>query len=207
MGFSFIGIGTGRCGTKSLARILNHCKNVNVVHEGHLMPWDDPPKEDIESFIDFLVRLDGLNLKGEVSLNILPLVPILLHRITSLKIIHIWREKEAVVESFIRMHGKISRLHKSTVEATNFHASRVRGQMHALAGSHQIFPTFDIEDIEQAYSHYWDFYMDEAAKIDGVYKIYAPDLLSNSELHRMFDYLEIPIKDRKLIAARMRVVS
>jgi hypothetical protein len=198
---SFIGIGTGRCGTKTLRHIVNACNGWNVVHEKHLTNWYNPDPVVVRSLIKFLSR----NKQGEVSMNLLPLVPKLREALPELKIVHIWRDKKKVVNSFLRNHGRTSRLIKGMEGPARMDALKrnPHGAMHQLAGMPAIFPKFDTDDVVKSYEMYWEYYIEEAHKIDNVYHLYAFDLKENKTLDDLFDYLEIENKDRVYISKRV----
>jgi len=206
----FVGIGTGRCGTKSLAILVDACKHTDVRHEHFLTSWYDPEESVIQDMIAFLQGDDEL--RGLVSLSYLPLVDRLRKEIPDLKVIHMTRDREKVVESFMQAHRKISRLLYSTRELAEKDANRqteLHKWLHPLAGSWTIFPEFSCNtdtDIyittEESYQMYWDFYINEVTKLDNVFTFPMEGLNSNVELDRLFVYLEIPEEDQVFLDTR-----
>ena len=104
-----IGLGSGRCGTKSLAALLNAQENAKVTHEARpLLPWEVDQDR-------FNVREDGwnqelyendLDMVGDVGFYYLPYVSYAMNR-HNLKCICLMREETATVASFERWsHGQ-----------------------------------------------------------------------------------------------------
>lgn len=192
---SFIGIGTGRCGTKSLAKVVGSCHGWKVQHEGHLADWYNPSPATLNHLVMFLQQ----GWRGEVSLNLLPHVEYLRERIPGLKVVHIWREKHRVVSSFLVNHSRISRLlpemHRDAViDARNKNKYLV---MNPMAGMPEIFPKFpEASGVVDSYEKYYDYYIEEANKIPDVYTLYAPDLAKDDKLDLLYQFLEIPKEDR-----------
>ena len=102
------GIGTGRCGTQSLARFLSMQDDVMVFHElvdpysvnsygNHTLPW----LPDIDKLKLKLKYLDELNYSvvGDVAFYYLNYIPYL-QKMRNIKVIAIEREKDKVVKSF-----------------------------------------------------------------------------------------------------------
>jgi len=104
------GLGSGRCGTSSLAYLLNAQEGALVSHElSPILPWDFD-----QNGIQF--RWDQLNhqagtypVVGDVGIYYIPYVSFLISSLNTLlseshvfKFIILKREKEAVVESYVR---------------------------------------------------------------------------------------------------------
>lgn len=200
----FIGIGTGRCGTQSLSILINACEYSTVTHEEHLLDWYTPNPNDLEELIAHLAIQDDF-LRGEISLSLLPRIPYLRERIPELKIIHIFRDKELVTESFNKAHTKTSRLIPRMREIAYKKAKHRRDankSLHPLAGSPEIFPIIDAYTTRESYRKYWDYYIEEADKLSDVLHIDVEDLKDNDALDTIFNYLNIPTKDRNYLEKR-----
>jgi hypothetical protein len=91
------GYGTGRCGTKSLAHLLGIQPGVTSYHESMPLHWLPLPGYD--AAIQWLksIRNDVVTATGYYWLKH---IPQLLVDFQAPRFIHIWREKEEVVESF-----------------------------------------------------------------------------------------------------------
>lgn len=205
----FIGIGTGRCGTKSLAEILDFCSGTQVLHEGWLTPWYTKDMAELNKMIQWLQagKVVG-SIRGSVALCYLPHIPYLRKKIPELKVVHIWRDHDAVVNSFMRMHGGISRILPETKQKAAQNANRhvnANPNFHRLAGSPAIFPKIKVpKDIQgkslraqASYSLYWHYYFDEVRKLEDYYELSVKDLNNNGELHKLCDYLGIKKEQRR----------
>src|SRR3990172_5116373 len=196
----FIGIGTGRCGTRSLKEILNHCKNVQVVHEVFLQPWYPPINAGVlHSQIAFLNSDRDEFLRGAVSLTSLHVVTKIRRVIPDLKVVHIYRDRDEVANSFTVNHLGVSRaiygMEEMSISQQKTHW-KANPWIHPLAGMPEIFPKFDVDDCMESYKMYWDLYMETASQIKDIYTIHMMDLNNDKELKSLFEYLSIHLNDR-----------
>lgn len=188
---NFICIGTGRCGTRSLAKMLNYWTNSDIKHEAFLMPWGEINPNIMPKLINFFMTEPGKLLRGIVSLNLLPYVNYLRDEIPNLKVLHIYRNKKAVVKSFLVAHGNISRVLEGNQERANKHASLISG-VPPLAGTWDIFPHFTAKNVKESYQIYYDFYINEVAKLNNVYSFPMEWLNDNARLYQLAEYLDVP---------------
>ena len=91
------GYGTGRCGTESLAHLLNRQHGVTAYHEQMPLHW--LPTPGYHNAVGWLKGIDNY-VVGAVGYYWMKYIPFLLKDFYPVKFIHIWREKEEVVESF-----------------------------------------------------------------------------------------------------------
>ncbi len=202
----FLGIGTGRCGTKSLMAVINSCQNCKATHEAFLTPWESV---DIKELLNWFTAHEKYNLiaLGDISLNNLPKIVPLRKKIPNLKVVHIWRNKEQVAKSFIKAHQNISRILPQSKKLANWHSTRMIRYwpgLHPLAGSGSIFPAIDANSVIDSYRKYWDYYMKRAAELENVYLMNIEELNTRKGLDRLFDYLEIPEEARCYKKFRIR---
>ena len=200
MSAPFIGIGTGRCGTTSLKEILNTCRNVQVVHEVFLQPWEPPYNQGVlDSMIMYLNSEREKIIRGAISLTNIRVIDSVRERIPDLKVIHIYREREKVAGSFTREHQGISRvirgMEKQVKDSQQSHWIN-NPWLHPLAGMPEIFPKFETDDCYESYKMYWDYYMDLTFKIENIYHIHIDSLNNDNELNSLYNYLSIPDEDR-----------
>jgi len=102
------GLGTGRCGTMSLARILDSCKEACITHEGRvltphangLLPW--VVDEGLLWSNVKELREKDYPIVGDVGFYYLPYVDLILSRYPDSKFISVQRDKEGTVESYMR---------------------------------------------------------------------------------------------------------
>lgn len=96
-----LGIGTGRCGTVSLATLLNQQEDAAITHESRpLLPWEKD-MSILQRKIQGLLRRDA-TFVGDVAFYYLPYVKDILHLYPSCKIICLSRDKEETVQSYLK---------------------------------------------------------------------------------------------------------
>lgn len=123
------GIGTGRCGTASLANLLNKQNNAAVFHELNPGPmsWTgaeayleellgqfesalETGKLDVEvvprrwnlEALDQLEKMDKISMVGDIGLYYLPYVEYILSKNPSVKFVGLRRDEDATVKSYLR---------------------------------------------------------------------------------------------------------
>jgi len=105
-----IGLGTGRCGTKSLAKLLNDCKKVNVSHEfrkrnrPYVLSWELDEVEAQKRVIAFN-SFRG-NLVGDIASYYLNYVEYFIQHLENVKFLYLYRKPSEVVESFMKKSFK-----------------------------------------------------------------------------------------------------
>ena len=92
-----IGLGTGRCGTRSLARFLKE-NGLPMHHEHHKLRWF--PKHEPKARIDGI--LDKLPTEMEVAFYWLMYVPLVIERYPNAKFICLERDKQLVIKSYMQ---------------------------------------------------------------------------------------------------------
>lgn len=178
-----IGFGTGRCGTMSLARIINQCNRTMVQHEfrGYRTDWYVRNRRKTRRMLRFFKDQSSKGiLAGDVALYWLPHILFLREAMPNMKLIHLYRPKEEVVASFLRRSSD-ERVRPSDT-----------GRRRCLEDN--MFPTIDGATPQQALGFYWEMYEQWAWSIEDVYHMSVYDL--NGDLSGLFDYLEIPDQDR-----------
>lgn len=102
------GLGVGRCGTLSLANLLNSQKSASVGHEHMPLHWW-PIVGDFHRAKDLLLEKAKTNkIVGNVAYLWIQYIPDIIRSFHNPKFIYIWRDKEEVVESFwLRNQEKI----------------------------------------------------------------------------------------------------
>lgn len=99
------GIGSGRCGTHSLAKLLNLQKGFDVTHEfgeKPALPWVYS-KEDFDFYFnETKLKHNSFPEKyfGDVSFYLLPYIKKIIFKNPSCKIICLKRDKESTIKSF-----------------------------------------------------------------------------------------------------------
>jgi hypothetical protein len=139
-----IGVGTGRCGTKSLAALLTEA-GANVSHEGAMtrIDWDNPTQGQVERGIEYLdAQADG-SAGGDVSHAWLPALSSILDARPSARVVGLIRQKGECVESWMTHLSRCVCIRNGTE-------------------SEKQFPTYDLPNTRagwrEAYSQYWEEY-------------------------------------------------
>ncbi len=206
-----IGIGTGRCGTVSLARLLNKQDGCKVTHEAEpLMPWlkeeatqeereilrrvyglEDPMQPYRIHAERFKERLKTHRLVGDVASFWLPYLDNIAEDFPDFKVIALIRaDKQAFVESFVKKTGGEDGVnhwidHDGTKWQRNIWS--------------MIHPSYDAETKREALGRYYDDYnraiMEMAKEHDNVLVVRMEDLSSHEEQDRIFAFLGIESYD------------
>lgn len=149
-----LGIGTGRCGTKSIARTLSRNPATHVLHESPPpLPWDRNLAETslLERF-NHIAELCGPHERiGDVASYYLPYVEEIIGVWPDVRVICIKRDRECTVESFVRWIART----RHGVNVDHWRAER--------KGLHSdpwdvCFPKYAVDDIREGIRRYWDDY-------------------------------------------------
>lgn len=190
----FLALGTGRCGSTSLATILNNCQNTEVTHEvWRGARWDNPEDPELEKMVEHFnhVAEQGV-LVGDVQQCLWPHVKYLRERIPDLKIIILHRDRESTIGSFLGFQ------HVSFFTPGGKAIHRNYGcPLNKIAVDW--FPTFETEDREEAFGLWWDLCTKMAEEIsEPVFQWNIQDLNNDEKLEKLMDWLEIPVEDRNV---------
>lgn len=148
-----IGIGTGRCGTTSLACLLSSASDSRVTHEDSAirvnLPWKFEEKWALKA-------LDALNRRpekttGDVGFYYLPYVEWISRAVPDVTFVCIRRDKAETVESYMNKTEK--RDHWS------------RACRHSDPWD-KMYPKFETDDKREAIGMYWDMYYEEASRLE-----------------------------------------
>ena len=158
-----IGLGTGRCGTKTLSRILG------FTHEGRHLPWIycEPLFQNALSFVR--------EHRGDVGCYWLNYVEPLLQAHPDTKFVCLQRDKESTVKSWRRrMVGrKEFGIYVMYVDPTG----RIRAP--------SMFPDYKGVALDRAAALYWETYYEKARKLEELYpsafRIYPMDEVLNDK--------------------------
>lgn len=178
----FLGVGTGRCGTNSLAKIVGACKKTNVTHELFRIPWYEAT-EDLGHCIRLMRedRQSGI-IRGEVSCHMLPHIEGLRDPLGSLNVVCLHRDKYDFVES---------------AEANLKELLRPGDQKRGISG--QLYPVIDAVDSRQAWEFWWEFVEATMGEITPpVFHMQMADLNKDHRLIALYDFLGIPQENRVL---------
>jgi hypothetical protein len=136
----WFGIGTGRCGTESLATLLNQQRQTHITHESKRLPWEVPRDGARRELHRLSLRPSPI--VGDVAFYYLPYIRRLLED-PRVRVVALRRDRTQTVESYLRkMEG---RNHWST-------------QGHRDDGWDRCYPTYEEPDLRSAIGRYWDEY-------------------------------------------------
>lgn len=152
-----IGLGTGRCGTNTLAALLDRQDGARVTHERHdvALRWEGSEILVQDTLRSCRRELDGgSRLVGDVHSAYLPYAESMLRSDGALRLIALQRERAATVDSFLR---KTERKANHWAPTPRF-ARRARWN--------DCFPTYPAElPKDQAIGRYWDEYYTEVERL------------------------------------------
>lgn len=194
-----IGLGSGRCGTLSLAHLLNAQPATACFHEANpsCMAWEGADATVISLLRDFGAVLRGgepavtvdltapnrtcpldrmralkcLRSLGDVGSYYLPYVELILSLEPETRFPCLWRDKRAVVQSFVRKLRPRG-LGVSQNRLRNHWAPTTQGRWVRDPLWDKCFPTItglDGSDVSEYVSHYYDNYYAEANRIANLY--------------------------------------
>lgn len=178
----FIGFGTGRCGTKSLAKIIDACMPTTHESPDWRITWYNPDYSKIDTFL--------ASETNDVGFYWLPHLEYILTKKPNIKLVWVWQDKQSTVESFI--HGQRNIGGEQVIYGPT--RPMPNGQKAPRAWN-QMYPFIDAHNLETSIGLYWDMYDAWASTID-CYKIDVQDLNNQQKVDALFDYLEIPKQDR-----------
>jgi len=183
-----IGMGSGRCGTKSLAKLLDLQENAQVTHEyGEPLHWDLNQlhwqlwEDRLEKW-----RKDPSRIDGDVASWYLPYIEEMLREEIAWpiepKVIVLKRDKDETVESFDEWTGDGNRWQEAGGNWPEYD--------HA-------FPTYpDGLDKREAIGQYWEDYYESCSWLEDnfpeIVKVFDIDVLNSEEgQQEIFDFMGI----------------
>ncbi len=176
-----IGYGTGRCGTKSLAALLKHQPNVTAYHEDMSLHW--LPMPGYRLAIEWLKKIDN-DVVCSVGYYWIKYLHLLADDLDNVKHVHIWREKEAVVESFWNKKKKV--VEESTMADEEWFG---------------YYPFLGYPPTKDRIAETWEKYHYIAKKMATIYPTYTlhtDDLNDMSKVSELLEFISVP-KDTQVI--------
>jgi hypothetical protein len=193
-----LGIGSGRCGTFSLAHVLNRQPGVEVSHEDPpLLPWRRETGEAVirERFARFRRSRSGPIL-GDVASFYLPYVEDAIVVEPDIRIICLKRPREEVVRSFCRWLDQVHPL------PTNHWAEDPAPGWHHEPVWTRIFPQYATQNREEGIRRYWDEYYEKVADLVGRYpqhiRVFETERALNTEdgLRELLAFAGLPLEQQ-----------
>ena len=169
---ALIGVGPGRCGTLSLAKILSSSPRVHCVHEAYRMTEGMTP--DVGEMMRRLEPIRDGNLHGQVGMLWLGLVPIIRLQYPNLPVVCLHRDKDAVIRSYMKRQE-----------------NRKRPWLLNIFGPvDRVTPTYLAE--------HWDWCETQMEFIgDPVFHMQTEELGSDSKLNELYEFLGVPDSARR----------
>lgn len=148
-----LGIGTGRCGTLSLAELLNNQPSSHVTHEVRpLLPWSSTNREGLVAERINRFRQRQCQLVGDVGSFYLPYVEQFVSLVPDIRIICLRRDCAEVVRSFSEWSD-----HAHGAPADHWSDSPQPGLTFDPVWS-TIFPKYPVNSREEGIRQYWHDY-------------------------------------------------
>ncbi len=186
-----IGLGTGRCGTVSLYRLLNFQKNSFFRHESKpLLPWKFDKGKIDEKLRKYFNKDEKY--MGEVNLSFLPYVEYIIKRYPLTRFIILKRPKEEVIRSFVR-HTKPFNYN---------HWIEHKGKKWRKGGKWDtMFPKYNAKSKEEAIGFYWEDYYKEVRELlkkypENIKMFKMEDFNSELKVKEILDFCEIEKKEQ-----------
>ena len=193
------GLGTGRCGTHSLADLLNAQKNFEVTHElgdNPVLNWDFND-ECLEFYLDKITNRE-CDYVGDVAFYLLPYVESIIDKFPDAKFVCLKRDKQETAFSYEKKTS--GRNHWQSHDA----------QLYRLCPWDKCYPKYDlkIKKIEAINLYYDDYY----SSVDSLLKkyplnvcLYSMDSLNHEEKVRsILEFVGLQEKDA-LIKSRVNI--
>ena len=187
-----IGLGSGRCGTVSLYRLLNLQRDSYIKHESKPMLTWIYDKEKID---DKLEKILGKNKRyvGDVASYYLPYVEDILNKNQFTKFIILKRTRDEVVKSFLRK-----------TEKNKWNHWKENSKKKEANKWDSIFPKYNLDSKEEGIRRYWKEYYEKSENLLKKYpkniKIFnIEDLNSRTKVKDILDFSGIREEDQRII--------
>lgn len=153
-------MGTGRCGTRSLAALLNRQPDSQVTHEEYpLLMWRSPQRESLVQRLERMLAGRQASVVGDVASFYLPYAAAAIDFDPEIRIVCLQRPRAEVIHSFCQWIDKVHPL------PTNHWAKRpAPGWYHEPIWT-QIFPQYETTDRLKGIGRYWDEYFEQAESL------------------------------------------
>lgn len=191
-----LGVGSGRCGTHSLAALLDAQGGVACSHELRpILPWDD-------SYAPYLaerfacIRQRPAQIVGDVSGQYLNYLPQALAD-PLVRVIGLKRDREETVESFVRWKTRNTKGNPWNSFSLNRRPPTTEGVLHWQMAH----PRYPSDDLRECLRLYWTEYYQRleaiAAAHPGRVRIYATDALNDQAMVRqMLSFVGVAPQDQ-----------
>jgi hypothetical protein len=194
-----IGIGTGRCGTLSLCKLLNLQSSCVFSHELRPLPviWAEPKHNIIAKFSGILERSER-PICGDVAFYHLWYLPVILEEFKNTKVIVLKRDRTATIDSYKR------KLKEWTLPQPVHHWTNINRQNYADSPFDSCFPKYDIEDLDESIGMYYDTYYAIVKRYKALYQTQLKEVQTETffddpnQINQIFDWIGVPVAGRDL---------
>jgi hypothetical protein len=188
-----IGIGTGRCGTNSLAALLNSQPDCFFSHESYRLDWEQRAA-DCPQFDDFKYLLDREEpIAGDVSLGLSAQAKELMKRFEGLKVVCLRRDREKLIQSLIRASGG--------EETRSYYQTHPEDSPYHSDYWYHKFPKFPVDDKRKAVKMYITEHYHITSALYNAYpdRVFIMDIAKIDDrirLDRLFDFVGVSKEGR-----------
>lgn len=167
------GLGSGRCGTVSLAHLLNSQKYADISHEEleYNLPYSGGERQ-VSSFLRSLAKRKA-EVVGDVFSAYLPYCTQIHRECEEVRFICLRRDRQGTINSFMKKIGPAN------------HWTEHDGTRWISDPWDRCFPKYGESRIEVAIGRYWDDYYSQAqelaVKLDGAFAIFPVEALNSSD--------------------------
>ena len=185
------GLGTGRCGTVSLTKLLNAQPGTKIKHEVYTLPWE-PDETKLYNSIHSILGYDSGRV-GDVAYYWLPYISRILADYHDAKFICLYRDKESMVRSFI--NHTPGRNYWTKPDSIHQTLNKWERRVTDLS-----FPQYNANKPD-ALGEYWEEYQERTTTWAGLcpnnFKTWPMEILNTREgLSEIFDFIGILERDR-----------
>lgn len=189
------GLGTGRCGTYSLTKVIQNQGDAYAFHELNFLPHTvdvDMLNENISSMSS---RKESL--VADVGFYYLNYVPTIVRRFPDAKFICLKRDKEEVIKSWSNHSNKIN--HWTNPNSTYWKEGEI------TTNTSTFFPKYNMPK-EVAIGMFWEQYYNLADIYElvfpKVFNVFDMEYSLNDGQGELLDFIDIPEKDRVYTSER-----
>jgi len=175
------GLGTGRCGSMSLANLLTYQSDCLISHELGGAPWLTwEPSKSLNVFMNRIVNRRE-SIVGDVSFYSLPYANILMDRYDDVRFVILKRDKEETIKSYMKK-----------TQGRN-HWMLHNGSVWRLDIWDRCYPKFNVETKEEALSRYYDHYYELCQQLpqDKCFWLQSSELNDESKCLEMLKFCGI----------------
>jgi hypothetical protein len=159
-GILILGLGTGRCGSTSISKLLENQDDCYCYHEHPpRLTWEINPSRWNFHKRRLDILLNHYRFVGDISHWWLPYIDLILEHYENVRVVVLKREKAATIKSFLKIK-KIA----ATGRMLN-HWVNHDGTYWIKTPWDECYPSYDVSSVEEALNLYWEQYYDTVDKL------------------------------------------